>query len=73
MDIHGPGIPGPCMSLECGDVSIIASLSDVFLGISHRASKFGVFATVPEAHSCGRATSYVKAPDHNPAKSRKMR
>jgi len=20
-DIHGPGIPGPCMSLECGDAS----------------------------------------------------
>ena len=22
MDIHGPGIPGPCMSLECGVFAI---------------------------------------------------
>ena len=21
VDIHGPGIPGPCMFVECGDVS----------------------------------------------------
>jgi hypothetical protein len=22
MDIHGPGIPGPCVFLECGDFAI---------------------------------------------------
>jgi len=22
MDIHGPGIPGPCIFLECGDFAI---------------------------------------------------
>jgi len=27
MDIHGPGIPGPCVFLECGDFAIMLTFA----------------------------------------------